>query len=147
MGAAGTPPAGSSWASGPGVSCVSKRDASSAPRWSITRNRIEATRWSFGTSTIGNHCAALTTTAQNKRSKRVAPFAAVTLTVYPWIRHTIGVIDMGRKTIRCPICGTWKIDSIDAGPCDECIDGHADTSNDETDTTDPTPSEQGAEAE
>ena len=54
---------------------------------------------------------------------------------------------MARQTIRCPVCSKWKLDSIDAGPCDECINGRADTSNDDTDYAEPTSSEQGAEAE
>ena len=33
---------------------------------------------------------------------------------------------MPRPTIRCSVCSKWKLDSIDAGPCDECINGHAD---------------------
>ena len=36
------------------------------------------------------------------------------------IHHTIGVNAMP-KTIRCPVCNTWKYNSSDAGPCDDCL--------------------------
>lgn len=37
----------------------------------------------------------------------------------------IGVSEMAKPTIRCPICNKWKMDSIDAGPCDKCQDDGA----------------------
>ena len=55
---------------------------------------------------------------------------------------------MARQTIRCPVCSKWKLDSIDAGPCDECINGRAAANDaDAGSPTEQTPSEQGAKAE